>query len=155
LAGEQAVLKCCTRALVVRTSWVFGHEGHNFVKTIMKVAQERSVLEVVADQRGCPTYAEDLAHALRELALGELQGICHVTNSGDCSWYEFAQAIVRHTGAQADVRPITTAQAARPAKRPAYSVLSHDRFAARCEPLPDWQDALARFMRYVAPVLPA
>jgi dTDP-4-dehydrorhamnose reductase len=155
LKGEQAVLKSCARALIVRTSWVFGQEGHNFVKTIMKVAQERPVLEVVADQRGCPTYAVDLAGALRELAIGDLRGICHVTNSGECSWYEFAQAIVRHTGAPAAVRPITTAQAARPAKRPAYSVLSHDRFAAQYKPLPDWQDALARFMRHAAPVLPA
>src|SRR5262249_7664665 len=115
LEGEQAVLRCSARALIVRTSWVFGHEGHNFVKTIMKAAQERSVLEVVADQRGCPTYAEDLARALRVLAMGDQRGICHVTNSGECSWYEFAQAIVRHTGAQTAVRPITTAQAARPA----------------------------------------
>jgi dTDP-4-dehydrorhamnose reductase len=148
--GEQAVLARCANALVVRTAWVFGHEGQNFVKTIMKAAQERPVLEVVADQRGCPTYAEDLAPALRELALGELRGICHVTNGGECSWYEFAQAIVRQMGGQAAVRPITTAQAGRPARRPAYSVLSLDRFAAHYPRLPDWQDALARFMRRVA-----
>jgi dTDP-4-dehydrorhamnose reductase len=155
LKGEQAVLKRGARALIVRTSWVFGREGHNFVKTIMKAAHERSVLEVVADQRGCPTYAEDLARALRELAFSDLRGICHVTNTGDCSWFEFAQAILQQTGAPAVIRPITTAQAARPAKRPVYSVLSHDRFAARYEPLPHWQDALARFMRHGAPVLPA
>ena len=154
--GEQAVFAYCPCALVVRTSWVFGHEGQNFVKTIMKVAQERPVLEVVADQRGCPTYAEDLARALRELALGDLQGICHVTNSGDCSWYEFAQAIVRHIGAQVAVRPITTAEAGRSAKRPAYSVLSQDRFASRYPALPDWQDALTRFVKHAgAPVSPA
>jgi dTDP-4-dehydrorhamnose reductase len=155
LEGERAVLKSCARALIVRTSWVFGQEGHNFVKTIMKAARERPVLEVVADQRGCPTYADDLAHALRDLAFGDLRGICHVTNTGDCSWYEFAQAVVRQTGAPAAVRPITTAQAARPAKRPAYSVLSHDRFAAHYAPLPHWQDALVRFMRVAAPELPA
>jgi dTDP-4-dehydrorhamnose reductase len=155
-AGEEAVLARCANALVVRTAWVFGHEGQNFVKTIMKAAQERPVLAVVADQRGCPTYAEDLAPALRQLALGDLRGICHVTNAGECSWYEFAEAIVRQTGGQAAVRPITTAQAERPAKRPAYSVLSHDRFAAHYAPLPDWRDALARFMRRVAhPVTPA
>jgi len=155
-AGEQAVLARCANALVVRTSWVFGHEGHNFVKTILKASQERPVLDVVADQRGCPTYAEDLAAALRTLALGELRGICHVTNGGECSWYEFAQAIVRQSGGQAAVQPITTAQAGRPARRPAYSVLSHDRFAAHSAPLPPWQDALVRFMRRVAhPVSPA
>jgi dTDP-4-dehydrorhamnose reductase len=149
--GEQAVLTLCRNGLVVRTAWLFGHEGSNFVKTIMRLAQERPVLEVVADQRGCPTYAEDLALALRQLAFGELQGICHVANGGQCSWYELAQAIVRMTGAGAAVRPITTAQAARLAKRPAYSVLSQDRFATQYSPLPDWQDALARFLRHVSP----
>jgi dTDP-4-dehydrorhamnose reductase len=148
--GEQAVLTLCPNGLVVRTAWLFGHEGPNFVKTIMRVAQERPVLEVVDDQRGCPTYAEDLAQALSQLALSDLRGICHVTNSGHCSWFEFAQAIVRLTGAGAVVRPITTAQAARLAKRPPYSVLSHDRFAAQYSSLPDWQDALARFLRRVS-----
>lgn len=148
--GEQAVLTLCPNSLVVRTAWLFGHEGPNFVKTIMRVAQERPVLEVVDDQRGCPTYAEDLAQALSQLAMSDLRGICHVTNSGHCSWYEFAQAIVRLTGAGAAVRPITTAQAARLAKRPPYSVLSHDRFATQYSPLPEWQDALARFLRHVS-----
>ena len=148
--GEQAVLTLCPNSLVVRTAWLFGHEGPNFVKTIMRVAQERPVLEVVDDQRGCPTYAEDLAQALSQLAMSDLRGICHVTNSGHCSWYEFAQAIVRLTGAGAAVQPITTSQAARLAKRPPYSVLSHDRFATQYSPLPEWQDALARFLRHVS-----
>ncbi len=154
--GEQAVLTLCPDGLVVRTAWLFGHEGNNFVKTIMRLAQERPVLEVVADQRGCPTYAEDLAHALRQLALGDLRGICHVTNGGHCSWQEFAQAIVREAGAQVAVRPISTDQAGRPAKRPAYSVLAQDRFATHYSALPDWQDALSRFMKRVShPVSPA
>jgi len=148
--GEQAVLTLCPNGLVVRTAWLFGHEGPNFVKTIMRVAQERPVLEVVDDQRGCPTYAEDLAQALSQLALSDLRGICHVTNSGHCSWYEFAQAIVRLTGSMATVNPITTAQFGRSAKRPAYSVLSHDRFTAHYPSLPEWQDALARFLRHVS-----
>ena len=148
--GEQAVLTLCPNSLVVRTAWLFGQEGPNFVKTIMRVAQERPVLEVVDDQRGCPTYAEDLAQALSQLAMSDLRGICHVTNSGHCSWYEFAQAIVRLTGAGATVQPITTAQAARLAKRPPYSVLSHDRFATQYSPFPEWQDALARFLRHVS-----
>ena len=154
--GEQAVLALCPDALVVRTAWLFGHDGHNFVKTISKLAQERPALEVVSDQRGCPTYVEDLARALRDLAFGDLNGICHVTNSGDCSWYEFAQAIVRQTGAGAAVSPITTAQAGRLAKRPSYSVLSRDRFTSRYAALPDWHDALTRFMKHAAdPVTPA
>lgn len=151
--GEQAVLTLSQNALVVRTAWLFGHDGHNFVKTIVRLAQERPVLEVVADQRGCPTYAEDLARALQQLAFSDLQGLCHVTNGGDCSWYELAQAIVGQTGARATVLPITTAQAGRLAKRPAYSVLSHDRFAKRFSPLPHWEDALARFLKSVTPSL--
>lgn len=153
--GEQAVLTLCPGALVVRTAWLFGHDGPNFVKTIAKFAQERPALEVVADQRGCPTYAEDLARALRDLALGDLEGVCHVTNGGDCSWYEFAEAVVRQTGARAAVLPITTAQAGRLAKRPPYSVLSQDRFASRHAALPDWHDALTRFVKHAAaPVSP-
>jgi dTDP-4-dehydrorhamnose reductase len=154
--GEQALLEVCPDSLIVRTAWLFGHEGHNFVKTIMRLAQEKPALDVVADQRGCPTYAEDLARALQQLALSDLQGICHVTNGGDCTWFEFAQAIVSETGASAAVRPITTAQAARPAKRPAYSVLSQGRFLTRCSALPDWRDALKRFVSHIPnPALPA
>jgi dTDP-4-dehydrorhamnose reductase len=148
--GEQAVLTLCPGSLVVRTAWLFGHDGNNFVKTIMRLAAERPVLEIVADQRGCPTYAEDLASALQRLATSDLQGICHVTNSGDCSWYEFAETIVRQTGAKPAVRPITTAQAGRPAKRPPYSVLAQDRFATHFVALPHWQDALSRFMKGAA-----
>ena len=145
--GERAVLSVCPNSVVVRTAWLYGHDGQNFVKTIMKLAQERPLLEVVSDQRGCPTYADDLARALKSLAFGGAQGIYHVTNGGDASWYEFAQAIVRHVGLSTVVHPISTAQSGRPAKRPAYSVLAGERFAREFFPLPPWQDALARFMK--------
>ena len=105
------------------------------------------MLEVVSDQRGCPTYADDLARALKSLVSSGAQGIYHVTNGGDASWHEFAQAIVRHVGLSTAVHPISTVQSGRPAKRPAYSVLSGDRFAGDFFPLPTWQDALARFMK--------
>ena len=147
--GEQAALSMCSNSVVARTAWLFGHEGHNFVKTILKLAHERPVLEIVSDQRGCPTYADDMAAALKMLALSGAQGIYHVTNGGDASWYEFAQAIVRHVGLSTIIRPITTVQSGRPAKRPAYSVLNGDRFAGDFFPLPTWQDALARFMKGV------
>jgi dTDP-4-dehydrorhamnose reductase len=147
--GERAALSVCQNSIVVRTAWLFGHEGHNFVKTIMKMAHERPVLEIVSDQRGCPTYADDLARALKSLVLGDAQGIYHVTNGGDASWYEFAQAIVRHVGVSTTVRPISSIQSGRPAKRPPYSVLNGERFAGDFFPLPTWQDALARFMKRV------
>jgi dTDP-4-dehydrorhamnose reductase len=147
--GEHAALTLCDNTLVVRTAWLYGHAGKNFVKTIMQVANEKPVLEVVADQRGCPTYANDLAWAMKQLLASDMRGICHITNSGDCTWQEFALAIVRQMGLTTVVRPITTDQAGRLARRPAYSVLSQERFARHCSPLPHWQDALARFMKGV------
>jgi dTDP-4-dehydrorhamnose reductase len=145
--GEQAALTLCRNTLVVRTAWLYGYAGNNFVKTIVRLANEKPVLEVVADQRGCPTFADDLARAIRQLLTIDMQGICHVTNSGDCTWHEFAQAIVRQMGLSTVVQPITTVQAGRLARRPAYSVLSQERFAGHWSPLPHWQDALARFMK--------
>ena len=147
--GEQAALTLCDNTLVVRTAWLYGHAGKNFVKTIMQAANEKPVLEVVADQRGCPTYANDLAWAMKQLLASDVRGICHITNSGDCTWHEFALAIVRQMGLTTVVRPITTLQAGRLARRPSYSVLSQERLARHCSPLPHWQDALARFMKGV------
>jgi dTDP-4-dehydrorhamnose reductase len=147
--GEQAALTLCGNTLIVRTAWLYGYAGKNFVKTIMRLANETSVLDVVADQRGCPTYADDLAYAMKQLLTSDMRGICHVTNSGSCTWHEFAEAIVQQMGHSTVVRPITTAQAGRLARRPAYSVLSQERFAKCCASLPHWQDALARFMKRV------
>lgn len=145
--GELAAMQQCENTLVVRTAWLYGHNGQNFVKTILRAAAEKPFLEVVADQRGCPTYAEDLARALKALLETDMRGICHVTNSGDCTWHEFAEAIVRCAGLRTEVRPITTAQAGRLARRPAYSVLSQERFVKIYRPLPYWQDALVNFMK--------
>jgi len=145
--GELSALRNCRNTLVVRTAWLYGHHGQNFVKTIMRVAAEKPRLEVVADQRGCPTHADDLAKALHDLLRTDLTGICHVTNSGDCTWHEFAEAIVQLMGLQTDVRPITTAQAGRLARRPGYSVLGHRRFEAQFPPLPHWREALSRFVK--------
>lgn len=153
--GERAALNLCRNTLVVRTAWLYGYTGKNFVKTIMRLATEKPQLEVVADQRGCPTNAEDLARTMKQLLAGDARGICHATNGGDCTWYDLARAIVRQMGLTTVVRPITTAQAGRAARRPAYSVLSQQRVSALCGPLPDWQDALARFMKRMPSPVPA
>jgi dTDP-4-dehydrorhamnose reductase len=145
--GEQAVLSSGAKALVVRTAWLYGLQGKNFVRSIMRAAREQPVLNVVNDQRGCPTYAGDLAETLAALLPVDVEGILHVTNRGDCTWHEFAQAIVQDMGSPVPVLPISTAQAGRLAKRPAYSVLSHDRLATLGLALPDWKEALSRFMR--------
>ena len=146
--GEIAALTGCPNALVVRTAWLYGHAGNNFVKTIIRLAGEKLFLEVVGDQRGCPTNADDLAMALKDLLASDLRGICHVTNTGDCTWHELAEAIVRLMGRSTPVRPISTAQAGRLARRPAYSVLAQGRLGVLRALLPHWQDALARFMRH-------
>ena len=92
--GEIAALATCPNTVVVRMAWLYGHGGNNFVKTILRLAGEKSFLEVVGDQRGSPTNGDDLALALKDLLASDLRGICHVTNTGDCTWHEFAEAIV-------------------------------------------------------------
>ena len=146
-AGEIAALARSPNTLVVRTAWLYGYAGSNFVKTMMKLANEKLFLEVVGDQRGCPTNAGDLALALKDLITSDLRGICHVTNSGDCTWHELAEAIVSLMGLSIPVRPITTEQAGRLAKRPPYSVLAPGRLSTVRALLPHWKDALARFIK--------
>lgn len=147
--GEIAALELNPDTLVVRTAWLYGRHGQNFVKTIMRLATEKPQLDVVADQRGCPTNAEDLACVLRDLLMSDLRGVCHVTNTGDCTWHEFAEAIIRFMGISTPVRPMSTAQAGRLAKRPAYSVLSCERLGTARAPLRHWKDALADFMAHI------
>jgi dTDP-4-dehydrorhamnose reductase len=125
LAGEQFVRDLHSKFFIVRTSWVYGKNGNNFVKTMLKLAQERDELKVVNDQVGCPTYTVDLANCILELMETEKYGIYHVSNYGHCSWYEFAKAIFEEAGIEVKVNPCTTKDFPRPAPRPAYSVLEH------------------------------
>jgi dTDP-4-dehydrorhamnose reductase len=134
---------CC----IVRTSWLFGTGGKCFPDTILKLAASRPALDVVNDQRGCPTYAADLADAIIQLCHKNASGIVHATNRGDCSWFEFAREIVRGSGLATEVRPANSAQMARPAPRPAYSVLSPESLERFGITLPAWQDALRRYLR--------
>jgi dTDP-4-dehydrorhamnose reductase len=146
LAGEQGVLALCPSSYVVRTSWVYGASGRNFVRTIAKLAAERDTLSVVDDQRGSPTWTVDLAAGLIELAAsGARPGIYHCTGGGDTTWYGFAQAIVAELGMDpATVHPTATDAFPRPAPRPAYSVLSSRSWTdAGLTPLRPWRDALA------------
>lgn len=138
------VLACCC---IVRTAWLFGIGGRCFPDTILKLAARRPALDVVNDQRGCPTYSVDLARAIIQLCRSEANGIVHVTNSGDCSWFEFAREIVKRAGFPTEVRPISTQQLVRPAPRPAYSVLSGKSLQAHGIAMPAWQDALARYLQ--------
>ena len=145
--GEQAVLASGAKALIIRTAWLYGSVGKNFVKSIMRVARIEPILKVVNDQSGCPTYVQDLAAAVASLAGKDVDGVIHVTNRGQCTWYEFTQAIVREMGFCCSVIPISTEQAGRLAKRPPYSVLSPDRLVSSGIELPEWNRALARFAK--------
>ena len=150
LAGEQSALAGCRNALIIRTAWLYGSGGKNFVKTILALANERPVLRIVADQRGCPTRAADLAGAMAALIESEAQGILHITNEGACSWYEFAREIVKMSGKQTAVEPITTDQAGRLAARPAYSVLSAEQRRRRGINMPHWKEALSGYINQAA-----
>jgi dTDP-4-dehydrorhamnose reductase len=132
---------CC----IIRTSWLFGTGGKCFPDTILKLAASRPALDVVNDQRGSPTYATDLARAIIQLSRKNGNGIVHVTNSGDCTWFDFAEAIVKTAGLATTVRPVSSRQMARPAPRPAYSVLSPARSQALGIEMSSWRDALQRY----------
>lgn len=131
---------------VVRTSWLFGSEGKCFPDTILKLAADRPALDVVNDQRGCPTYSVDLARAIIGLCHADARGIVHATNAADCSWFEFAQEIVKSAGLSTEVRPVSSQQMARPAPRPAYSVLSATSLRRYGIEMPGWKDALRRYL---------
>ncbi len=144
LAGELAVWSSTQDAYVVRTAWVYGAVGGNFVKTMARLERDRDTLTVVDDQRGSPTWSRDLARALVALAGSGRFGTYHVTNSGDTTWHAFARAVFEELGADPErVQPCSSADFPRPAPRPAYSVLSDRAWrTAGFDPLPHWRDAL-------------
>ncbi|MGB7600475.1 MAG: dTDP-4-dehydrorhamnose reductase [Candidatus Sulfotelmatobacter sp.] len=133
---------CC----IVRTSWLFGVGGKCFPDTILKLAASRPSLDVVNDQRGSPTYVVDLARSIISLCQKNAEGIIHVTNADNCTWFEFAQQIVQSAGLTTDVRPTSSERMARPAPRPAYSVLSPASLEDLSIAMPAWQDALNRYL---------
>ena len=147
LQGELHVQSILDRYVIVRTSWLFGRGGKNFVETIRRLARERQELRVVNDQTGCPTHAADLARAIRALMEAPAQGLYHVCNAGSCTWYDFAVKIVALTGGTARVVPTTAAELDRPAARPACSVMDCSRLARETgfRPKP-WEDALREYL---------
>jgi len=138
----QILPQCC----IVRTSWLFGTGGKCFPDTILKLAATRQQLEVVGDQRGSPTYSVDLARALIQLCHEEASGVVHVTNRGECSWYDFAREIIARAGLGTVVRQTTSDKFVRAAERPQYSVLSPESLQQRGVEMPTWQDALQRYL---------
>lgn len=145
--GEEIVKSLLNRYYIVRTAWLFGDSGANFVRTILKLAHEKDTLKVVNDQIGSPTYAWDLARAIGELIRTESYGIYHGTNEGICSWFQFTKDILETAGiTHVKVEPMTTEELNRPAPRPRYSVLAKDGFKTLGIEMPDYHDALKRFL---------
>ena len=144
--AEERLLEILPEVCIVRTSWLFGRAGKCFPATILKLASTHPEISVVNDQRGSPTFTRDLASALVELCRADASGIVHLTNSGNCTWYEFATEILRASSLPTIVKPVTTAEFPRPARRPAYSVLAPDSLHAYNIHMPDWQDALRRYL---------
>lgn len=153
LAGEQIVRDFSTRWFIVRTSWMFGLWGSNFVRTMLRLGQEKPLLQVVNDQKGSPTYTVDLACFLLELSATDKYGIYHASNLGSCTWFEFTKVIFEEAEEQLGIKiksslePCTTEQFPRPAPRPANSVLDHLSIRLnQLEDLPHWRDGLKKFM---------
>jgi dTDP-4-dehydrorhamnose reductase len=148
LEGERHVQKLMSNFFVVRTSWLFGLHGRNFVDTIIGLGQDRDSIEVVKDQVGSPTFTRDLGLALLKIVQSTRYGIYHVCNSGSCSWYDFAEEILRLWGeARVEVVPVETARLRRPAARPAFSVLETSLFERTFNSqLRSWKEALADYL---------
>lgn len=147
LGGELAVRELLENYFIVRISWVFGKNGNNFVKTMLRLAETKGELNVVCDQIGSPTYTADLAPLLCDMIAADRYGVYHATNEGVCSWAEFAREVFRLAGKDVKVNPVPTSEYPTRAVRPLNSRMSKDKLEemgfAR---LPDWHDALARYI---------
>jgi dTDP-4-dehydrorhamnose reductase len=145
LAGEHAVQQANPEHAIVRSSWLFGAGGRNFVDTMLRLGAERDELRVVDDQIGCPTFTGHLGEALVQIAERRTKGILHVAGGGACSWFELARAALEQQNVTTRIEPCTTAEFPRPAPRPAYSVLGSTRPDAPT--LPPWRDGLRAYLR--------
>lgn len=145
--GEKIVRELIDRHFIVRTSWVYGSNGNNFVKTMIKLAETRNDINVVSDQIGAPTYTKDLAEFIVSLVLTNKYGTYHGVNEGYCSWYEFAKVIFEKTESSININPISSKEYPTKAKRPLNSKLGKaNSDVANIKRLPDWKDALSRYL---------
>lgn len=151
LAGENFVREIAKKYYIVRTAWLYGYEGNNFVYTIMKAGKANGKLTVVDDQRGNPTNAEDLAHHMLKIAITEEYGTYHCTGTGECSWYDFACRIIEYANIECKVETVNSDTYVRAAKRPSYSSL--DNMMLRCtvgDEMRVWEEALKVFINKVS-----
>jgi dTDP-4-dehydrorhamnose reductase len=149
LAGENFVRDFSTKWFIVRTSWLYGYKGGNFVKKIMSLAKEQNSIKVVADQIGNPTNAADLAHHILKIAAAYEYGLYHCTGSGECSWHDFAVKIIEYAGINTAVYPCRSAEYPSRVKRPSYSSLDHRMLRLTVgDEMRKWQDALKYFIEH-------
>lgn len=150
LKGEEAIQKILDKYFILRTAWLYGINGRNFPKTILELAKKHSEIRVVYDEVGTPTYALDLARAISQLIKTGYYGIYHLTNSGSCSWCEFARYIFEIAEIDVDVIPVTASEYARPAPRPSYSVLENRNWVEKgFEPLRDYKEAIKEYIELI------
>ena len=150
--GELAVQENLSKYFIVRIAWVFGKNGKNFVKTMLKLAETHDKLTVVNDQFGSPTYTYDLARLLVDMIQTDKYGIYHATNEGICTWYEFACEIFRQAGVKIEVTPVPASEYPAKAMRPENSRLDKSKLTENgFERLPSWQDALRRYIKEILP----
>ncbi len=148
LEGELAVKKLLKKFQIIRTSWVFGVNGSNFVKTMVRLGKEREVVRIVSDQVGSPSYTVDLANLIAEMVRSDRYGTFHATNEGYCSWHQFATEIFRKKGLKVRIEPVASKDYPAKALRPKNSRLSKSSLdEAGFQRLPSWQDALERYLR--------
>lgn len=146
LAGERATQETADRWLIVRTSWVYGAGRKNFVTNVLEWAKTQPVLRLVRDKVGSPTYAKDLASAIKHLAQIRSTGIYHASGDGYCTWVEYGQEILKIVGIEKEIVPILFEQLKRPAKRPSYSVLKNTRLNKKGFAMRSWKPALREFL---------
>lgn len=148
LLGEKAIIQHLKKYFIIRSSWLYGKNGRNFVSTIIKLTKEKDTLEVVSDQIGTPTYTKDICEHIYAIANSEHFGIFHLTNSGKCSWYDFASAIIKEAGLKNKILPTKSDRINRAAKRPAYSALENFNYQTIFkQSLRPWREALKAYLK--------
>lgn len=154
LEGEQEIIYSGASHTIIRTSWVYGPGGNNFVNTMLRLGKTNEELKIVSDQIGAPTFTYDITDAIKDIIrlheeeeIARIQGVFNFANSGEVNWADFAKTIFKHSGIHCNVLPITTAEYGAPAPRPFYSVLNCDKISELLSsPIPHWEDALQRFL---------
>lgn len=150
LKGEEAILEVLDKYFIVRTAWLYGINGKNFPKTMLELSKNHSEITVVYDEVGTPTYTPDLAYGISQLIETDLFGIYHLTNSGSCSWCEFAKYIFEIAEKDVNVIPVTASEFSRPAPRPHYSVLKNKKWIENgFEPLRDYKEAISEYVELI------